>query len=67
VDPKKLRRYNISPDQVVEAVAKNNADARWQSAVDSINVCNHGKFSRRKVSEFADIPSVTTDLHHIHS
>lgn len=25
VDPEKLRRFNVSPDQVVEAIAKNNA------------------------------------------
>ena len=49
VDPEKLRRYNISPDQVVEAVAKNNAmTPSRQSAGRQHHVCDHRKFPRRK-------------------
>jgi multidrug efflux pump subunit AcrB len=60
VDPEKLRRYNISPDQVVEAVAKNNAmTPAGNLRVDSIMFVTTVNSLEEKVSEFADIPIVT--------
>jgi multidrug efflux pump subunit AcrB len=60
VDPEKLRRYNISPDQVVEAVAKNNAmTPAGNLRVDSIMFVTTVNSLEEKVSEFADIPLVT--------
>jgi multidrug efflux pump subunit AcrB len=60
VDPEKLRRYNISPDQVVEAVAKNNAmTPAGNLRVDSIMFVTTLNSLEEKVSEFADIPIVT--------
>lgn len=60
VDPEKLRRYNISPDQVVEAIAKNNAmtpsgnlrinDLMYVTSVNSLE---------EKVQHFEDIPLST--------
>ncbi|WP_220275253.1 efflux RND transporter permease subunit [Emticicia sp. BO119] len=60
VDPEKLRRYNVSPDQVVEAIAKNNAmtpsgnlrvnDLMYVTTVNSLE---------EKVQHFADIPLTT--------
>lgn len=60
VDPEKLRRFNISPDQVVEAIAKNNAmtpsgnlrinDLMYVTTVNSLE---------EKVQHFEDIPLAT--------
>ncbi|WP_337040678.1 efflux RND transporter permease subunit [Emticicia sp. 17c] len=60
VDPEKLRRYNLSPDQVVEAISKNNSmtpsgnlrvnDLMYVTSVNSLE---------EKVQHFEDIPLIT--------
>ena len=57
VDPEKLRRFNISPDQVVEAIAKNNAmTPSGNLRVDSIMYVTTVNSLEDKVQEFEDIP-----------
>ena len=57
VDPEKLRRFNISPDQVVEAISKNNAmTPAGNLRVDSIMYVTTVNSLEEKVSEFEDIP-----------
>ncbi|HEY4148574.1 MAG TPA: efflux RND transporter permease subunit, partial [Chitinophagaceae bacterium] len=60
VDPARLRSYNLTPDQVVEAIAKNNVmtpsgDLRINNTmfVTTINSLE------KKVQDFGDIPIVT--------
>ncbi|CAL1518245.1 efflux RND transporter permease subunit [Chitinophaga sp. MM2321] len=60
VDPKKLRSFNLSADQVVEAIAKNNVmtpsgnirinNTMYVTTINSLE---------KKVTDFADIPIVT--------
>src|SRR6185312_11104180 len=60
VDPVKLRRYNISPDQVVEAIAKNNAmTPAGNLRIDSLMYVTTVNSLEEQVQEFADIPIVT--------
>ena len=57
VDPEKLRRFNISPDEVVEAVSKNNAmTPSGNLRIDSLMYITSVNSLESQVSEFADIP-----------
>lgn len=63
IDPAKLRQFNISPDQVVEAISKNNAmtpsgnlrsgDMMYVTTVNSLE---------DKVKDFEDIPIATNGM-----
>lgn len=60
VDPEKLRRFNISPDQVVEAISKNNAmTPSGNIRIDSIMYVTTVNSLEEKVQHFEDIPLVT--------
>lgn len=57
VDPEKLRRFNISPDQVVESIAKNNAmTPSGNLRVGNLMYITSVNSLEEKVSEFEDIP-----------
>lgn len=61
VDPEKLRRFNISPDQVVEAIAKNNAMApSGNIRIDSLMYVTTVNSLENEVQEFEDIPLTTS-------
>lgn len=60
VDPEKLRRYNLSPDQVVEAITKNNnISPSGNLRVDSIMYVTTVNSLEDKVQQFEDIPITT--------
>ncbi len=60
VDPEKLRRYNLSPDQVVEAISKNNSiSPSGNLRVDSIMYVTTVNSLEEKVQHFEDIPITT--------
>ncbi|MBS1513064.1 MAG: efflux RND transporter permease subunit [Bacteroidetes bacterium] len=60
VDPEKLSRFNISPDQVVEAITKNNSiTPSGNLRVDSMMYVTTVNSLENKVQEFEDIPIVT--------
>lgn len=60
VDPDKLRSYNISPDQVVEAIAKNNVMApSGNLRINNTMYLTTINSLEKKVQEFGDIPVVT--------
>ena len=60
VDPEKLRRFNISPDQVVEAISKNNAmTPAGNLRVDSIMYVTTVNSLEETVRDFEDIPIAT--------
>ena len=60
VDPEKLRRFNISPDEVVAAIAKNNAmTPAGNLRVDSLMYVTTVNSLEDSVQEFQDIPIVT--------
>jgi multidrug efflux pump subunit AcrB len=60
VDPEKLRRFNISPDQVVEAISKNNSmTPSGNLRVDSIMYVTTVNSLEDNVKDFEDIPVVT--------
>ncbi len=59
VDPEKLRRFNISPDQVVEAITKNNTiTPSGNLRMDSMMYVTTLNSLEEKVSGFEDIPVV---------
>jgi multidrug efflux pump subunit AcrB len=61
VDPEKLRRFNISPDQVVDAITKNNAiTPAGNLRVDSLMYVTTLNSLEEKVEHFEDIP-INTD------
>jgi multidrug efflux pump subunit AcrB len=61
VDPEKLRRYNLSPDQVVEAISKSNSmSPSGNLRVDSMMYVTTVNSLEEKVQQFEDIP-ITTD------
>ncbi|MES1217749.1 MAG: efflux RND transporter permease subunit, partial [Bacteroidota bacterium] len=61
VDPEKLRRFNVSPDQVVEAISKNNAmTPSGNIRIDSIMYVTTVNSLEEKVEHFEDIPIVTS-------
>lgn len=60
VDPEKLRRFNISPDQVVESITKNNAiTPSGNLRVDSLMYVTTVNSLEEKVQQFEDIPITT--------
>jgi multidrug efflux pump subunit AcrB len=60
VDPEKLRRFNISPDQVVEAISKNNSiTPSGNLRVDSMMYVTTLNSLEEKVQQFEDIPIAT--------
>lgn len=60
VDPEKLRRYNISPDQVVESITKNNAiTPSGNLRVDSLMYVTTVNSLEESVQHFEDIPITT--------
>ena len=60
VDPEKLRRFNISPDEVVEAIAKNNSmTPAGNLRIDSLMYVTTVNSLEDNVQEFEDIPIVT--------
>lgn len=60
VDPEKLRRYNISPDQVVESITRNNAiTPSGNLRVDSLMYVTTLNSLEEKVQHFEDIPIAT--------
>ncbi len=60
VDPEKLRRFNISPDEVVEAVSSNNAmTPSGNLRIDSLMYITSVNSLEDNVSDFSDIPLKT--------
>ena len=60
VDPEKLHRFNISPDQVVEAISKNNAmTPSGNLRVNSMMYVTTVNSLEENVKDFEDIPIVT--------
>jgi len=60
VDPEKLRRFNLSPDQIVEAITKNNSiSPSGNLRVDSMMLVTTVNTLEEKVEHFEDIPIVT--------
>ena len=60
VDPEKLRRYNLSPDQVVEAITKNNSiSPSGNLRVDSMMYVTTVNSLEDKVQDFDEIPVAT--------
>ena len=60
VDPEKLRRYNLSPDQVVEAITRNNSmSPSGNLRVDSTMYVTTVNSLEESVQQFEDIPIVT--------
>jgi len=60
VDPEKLRRFNISPDQVVESITKNNAiTPSGNLRVDSLMYVTMVNSLEERVQHFEDIPITT--------
>lgn len=61
IDPEKLRRFNISPDQVVESITKNNAiTPSGNLRVDSLMYVTTLNSLEEKVQQFEDIPIATS-------
>ncbi len=59
-DPEKLRRFNISPDEVVEAIAKNNSmTPAGNLRIDSLMYMTTVNSLEDHIQEFEDIPLVT--------
>ncbi len=57
VDPAKLRQFNVSPDQVVEAISKNNVmTPSGNLRVDSMMLVTSVNSLEEKVEDFQDIP-----------
>jgi len=57
VDPAKLRNYNLSPDEVVEAITKNNSiTPAGNLRVDNTMYVTNINSLESKVKEFEDIP-----------
>ncbi|MES2374508.1 MAG: efflux RND transporter permease subunit [Bacteroidota bacterium] len=60
VDPEKLRRFNISPDQVVESMTRNNTiTPSGNIRIDSLMYVTTLNSLEEKVQHFEDIPITT--------
>ena len=60
VDPQKLRSYNLSPDEVVNAIARNNTiTPAGNLRVDSTMYVTSINSLEQKVAQFEDIPIAT--------
>ena len=63
VDPEKLLRYNLSPDQVVEAISKSNSmSPSGNLRVDSMMYVTTVNSLEEKVQQFEDIPITTNGV-----
>ncbi|MBS1597240.1 MAG: efflux RND transporter permease subunit [Bacteroidetes bacterium] len=59
IDPEKLKRFNLSPDEIVEAISKNNAmTPSGNLRVDSLMYVTTVNSLEEKVAHFEDIPIV---------
>jgi len=66
VDPDKLRSYNLTPDQIVEAIAKNNAiSPSGNLRVGNMMYLATINSLEQKVEEFGNIPIFTEDNHSV--
>jgi len=60
VDPEKLRQFNLSPDQIVEAISKNNSiSPSGNLRVDSMMYVTTVNSLEESVQHFEDIPIAT--------
>jgi multidrug efflux pump subunit AcrB len=63
VDPEKLRRFNVSPEQVVAAISKNNAmTPAGNIRIDSTMYVTTVNSLEEKVQHFEDIPITSNGL-----
>jgi multidrug efflux pump subunit AcrB len=63
VDPQKLREYNLSPEAVVQALARNNAmTPSGNIRIDSTMYIASMNSQEEKVKDFGDIPITTSGL-----
>ncbi|MFI5188332.1 MAG: efflux RND transporter permease subunit [Chitinophagales bacterium] len=63
IDPQKLRSYNISPDEVVEALAKNNVmTPSGNVAIGNTTFITTNNSLERSIEDFGDIPVTTNGL-----
>jgi len=63
VDPQKLRSYNITPDQVVEALAKNNVmTPSGNVRIGNTTYITTNNSLEKTVEDFGNIPLVTNGL-----
>jgi len=59
IDPDKLKKFNLSPDEIVEAISKNNAmTPSGNLRVDSLMYVTTVNSLEEKVEHFGDIPVV---------
>lgn len=63
VDPQKLREYNLSPEAVVQALARNNAmTPSGNVRIDSTMFIASMNSQEEKVKDFGDIPITTSGM-----
>ncbi|RFM29411.1 efflux RND transporter permease subunit [Deminuibacter soli] len=63
VDPQKLREYNLSPEQVVEALGRNNAmTPSGNVRIDSTMYISSVNSQEEKLKDFGDIPIVSNGV-----
>jgi multidrug efflux pump subunit AcrB len=63
VDPQKLREYNLSPEAVVQALARNNAmTPSGNVRIDSTMYIASMNSQEEKVKDFGDIPITTSGM-----
>ena len=63
VDPAKLREYNLSPEQVVEALGKNNAmTPSGNVRIDSTMYLSAVNSQEEKIKDFGEIPIVNNGV-----
>jgi multidrug efflux pump subunit AcrB len=66
-DPQKLRELNISPEQVVEALGRNNAmTPSGNVRIDSTMFISSVNSQEEKVKDFADIPIISNGVNTIY-
>ncbi len=66
VDPQKLREFNLSPEQVVEALGKNNSmTPSGNIRIDSTMYLSTVNSQEEKVKDFGDIPIVSNGINTI--
>ena len=67
VDPQKLREFNISPEQVVDALAKNNSmTPSGNVRIDSTMYISSVNSQEEKVKEFAEIPILSNGVNTVY-
>ncbi|HTI08603.1 MAG TPA: efflux RND transporter permease subunit [Puia sp.] len=66
VDPQKLREFNLSPEQVVEALGKNNSmTPSGNVRIDSIMYLSTVNSQEEKIKDFGDIPIVNNGINSV--